>query len=247
MNLVDLHTVAPAFLAFFVAAFLKGITGLGFSTICLPILTTFLDLKVSIPLVIVPSLASNVLVMAQAGRFTEAFGRFWPIYISAIPGLVLGVSVLHAVQSSLSRAVLGGVLLVYALWALRAKAVVLPTRAAAWLAGPVGFATGVVNGITGSQVMPVLPFFLALRLDTDLFVQAINLSFTLSSVVMLGLLSGIGLLTAPIAITAGFGVFPVALGVVLGGKLRRALAEERFRRIVLLFLMVVGVSLIVRI
>ena len=165
---MDVQTLIAVLVAFFIAAFLKGITGLGFSTVCLPILTTFLDLKVSIPLVIVPSLASNALVMVQAGWFREALGRFWLLYVSAIPGVVLGVFVLTSVRSSLSRAMLGGILLVYALWALRTQSKGLPQQVEAWLASPVGFITGVVNGVTGSQVMPILPFLLALRLHKDL-------------------------------------------------------------------------------
>jgi len=151
---VDTWIVAYVCLAFFVSAFLKGITGLGFSTICLPILSTVLDLKTSIPLVIVPSLASNVLVMAQAGHFNQAIRRFWLVYLSAIPGLGLGVYVLTSVPGSLSRAVLGAVLMCYALWALRSPAVGLSSSWETRLASPVGFLTGIINGVTGSQVMP---------------------------------------------------------------------------------------------
>lgn len=243
---MDFQTVIPVSLAFFFAAFLKGITGLGFSTICLPILTTFVDLKTSIPLVIVPSLSSNALVMAQAGRFKETLGRFWPIYVSAIPGLVLGVYVLNAIHSSISRAILGAVLVVYAMWAVRTKAIGLPKHFVAWLASPVGFSTGFINGVTGSQVMPILPFLLSLQLNKDTFVQAINLSFTLSSLIMLLLLSRVGLLTPQVVGTSFFGIIPVAIGISLGGKLRGALSEETFRKVVLIFLLVIGFSLIMR-
>lgn len=244
---MDTQTAAYVFLAFFAAAFLKGITGLGFSTICLPILSTFIDLKAAIPLVLIPSLASNVLVMAQAGRFKEALQRFWPLYISAIPGLVLGVSVLSSVKSSWSRAILGASLFAFALWSWRTQAFTLSTQAERRWSGPVGLITGVVNGITGSQVMPVLPFLLALQLHRDLFVQAINLSFTLSSLVMLMLLSRFGILSLDILGVAAVGILPVALGIFLGGKLRQRLPDDAFRKVVLVFLLVIGLSLMIRV
>lgn len=245
---MDIWTTVYVFLAFFAAAFLKGITGLGFSTICLPILSTFIDLKAGIPLVIVPSLSSNVLVMAQAGRFQEALRRFWPLYISAIPGLILGVSVLSSVKSSWSRAVLGAILFIYALWAWRTQtSIALSSQAERRWFIPVGLVTGVVNGITGSQVMPALPFMLALQLHKDLFVQAINLSFTLSSLVMLVLLSRFGILSWDILGVAVVGILPVALGIFLGGKLRQRLPDDAFRKVVLVFLLVIGLSLVVRI
>ncbi len=242
-----IRTLTHVLLAFFVAASLKGITGLGFSTICLPILSTFIDLKVAIPLVIIPSLSSNILVMIQAGRFKEALQRFWPLYISAIPGLMLGVSVLSSVKSSWSRAVLGAILFMFALWAWRTQALVLSKTAERRWSGPVGLVTGVVNGITGSQVMPVLPFLLALQLHKDLFVQAINLSFTLSSLVMLVLLSRFGMLSFGTLGVAAVGILPVAIGIFLGGKLRQRLPDEAFRKVVLIFLLVLGLSLMIRV
>ena len=165
--------IGPVLLAFFIAAFLKGITGLGFSTICLPILTTFIDLKTSIPLVIVPSLSSNVLVMIQAGQFRTSLKRFWPLYLSAIPGLVIGVFILITVQSTLSRALLGGILILYAVWALRTRVTMLTKRAEVGLAPAVGFVTGLVYGMTGSQVIPIVPFLFSVRLPPDTFVQTI--------------------------------------------------------------------------
>ncbi len=185
--------------------------------------------------------------MVQVGRFQEALQRFWPLYISAIPGLMLGVSVLSSVKSSWSRAVLGAILFIFALWSWRGQTRVFSTSAERWWSGPVGLTTGVVNGITGSQVMPVLPFLLALQLHKDLFVQAINLSFTLSSLVMLVLLSRFGLLSLSTLDLATAGIAPVALGIFLGGKLRQRLPDEAFRKVVLVFLLVLGLSLMVRV
>ena len=236
--------IGPVLLAFFIAAFLKGITGLGFSTICLPILTTFIDLKTSIPLVIVPSLSSNVLVMIQAGQFRASLKRFWPLYLSAIPGLVIGVSILMSVQSTLSRALLGGILILYAVWAIRTQVTVLTKRAEVGLAPPVGFVTGLVYGMTGSQVMPIVPFLLSVHGPIDIFVQTINVSATLSGLIMLGLLGRVGLLSGSMIGTAVLGIIPVALGIFMGGQLRRKLPEEAFRNLVLLFLILMGLTLL---
>jgi uncharacterized membrane protein YfcA len=49
-----------------VAGGIKGLTGIGFPTSCLPIMALRLDLKAAIPLVIVPSIVSNLAVMRQA-------------------------------------------------------------------------------------------------------------------------------------------------------------------------------------
>ena len=106
---VDPQIVVLVQLAFLASAFLKGITGLGFSTICLGLLASAVDLKVAIPLVLIPSLSSNAFVMLQARRFGEAIRRFWLVFLSALPGLVLGLWVLGSVRSEQARVVLGAV------------------------------------------------------------------------------------------------------------------------------------------
>ena len=234
-----------SFSVFFFSAFLKGITGLGFSTICLPILCVAIDIKTAIPMVILPSIASNLLVMAEAGRFGEAWGRFRLLYLSALPGLILGLSLLGSVASAVPRTVLGMVLVSYAIWALSRKQLLLPRAPARALKIPVGLTTGFINGLTGSQVMPVLPYLISLNLDKNLFVQSINIHFTLSSLVMLLGLGSLGLLTPSLLLTALVGVIPVALGIKLGGLIRKRLSPGIYRRLVLFFLILVGLNLLI--
>ena len=212
---------------FFIAAALKGITGLGFSTIGLGLLGGFLDLRVAIPMLLLPSLASNVLVMWQARGFVAALDRFWPMYLAAVPGLVIGVQVLRSADGDLTRAALGLVLVLYSAWALGSRTPRLRAGAERWLRTPVGFLTGLVNGVTGSQVMPVLPYLLALDLRKDLLVQVINISFTVGSLLMLALLGGFGLLTGPLLLLGMAGIVPVALGIRLGGRVPLTPARRR--------------------
>ena len=103
---METNILIIAFASFFGAAFIKGLTGLGFMSICLPLISSFIDIMVAIPLVVIPSLASNAMVIAQARRTSESLRRFWPLYLSALPGLYVGVSVLHQTGNSVAKAVL---------------------------------------------------------------------------------------------------------------------------------------------
>ena len=240
------ETIVVVFAAFFFAAFVKGTTGLGFSTACLPILTMAIGLKATLPLLIIPSLASNLIVMRAAGHFRATIRRFWPLFLAAIPGLVLGLLLLTRIDQLYAAAVLGLVLILYGLFALANPQLTLPRALVGPLAVPTGLLTGTVNGLTGSQVMPVLPYLLALRLEPDRFVQAINCSFTLSSLVMAVGLTRIGLMTLETAAVSVAGVVFVFLGVSLGNRVRRVLSPEQFRRAVLLLLIAAGGILLVK-
>ena len=233
-------------LTFFFAAFAKGTTGLGFSTTCLPFLVYAIGLKAALPLLIIPSLASNILVMRDAGHFKETVTRFWPLFVTAVPGIVIGLWLLNNVDSRLSAAVLGGVLVLYCVFALMNPRLVLPPSLEKPLAPLAGFSTGILNGLTGSQVMPVLPYLLSLQLEPNRFVQAINCSFTLSSLVMAAGLAQLGLMTVETVLISSLGLVLVWAGIKIGGSVRRHLSPQVFRILILLFLTVLGASLVVR-
>jgi hypothetical protein len=230
----------------FAAAFVKGVTGLGFSTVCLALLVTVVGLADSLPLVIVPSLASNALVMIDAGGFRPTLARFWPLYLALPPGMAAGLWLLADDGAGLGTLVLGLVLTGYAAFGLARPGLRLPPGWERPLAAPVGLLTGVVNGLTGSQIMPILPYLFALPLAPARFVQAINISFTLCSLIMAAGLARIGLMTWEAAAISLVGLLPMALGVRLGGRLRDRLSPEAFRRAVLALLLVLGAQLAVR-
>ncbi|MGK0272475.1 MAG: putative membrane protein YfcA, partial [Cocleimonas sp.] len=164
---MDSFTLIYIFTVFFASAFLKSLTGLGFSTICLGFLAAVLDIKLAILLVLLPSLSSNLLVMWQAGRFIEAFKRFWPLYLSAIPGLLLGIWYLGNSDNEIPKALLGALLILYGVWGLINGLMTLTKKQEKQLSLPVGFISGVANGVTGSQIMPIMPYLLSLKLDRD--------------------------------------------------------------------------------
>lgn len=228
------------------AATAKGLTGLGFSTTCLPFLALAVGLKETLPLLIIPSLASNLVVMAGAGRFRETWARFWPMFAATVPGLVLGLWLLGQADGVQAAAVLGVVLLGYCAFAFAKPGFRLDQRFERPLAPLSGVLTGVINGLTGSQVMPALPYLMALHLERNLFVQAINVSFTLSSLIMAAGLAKLGLMHWDAVILSTIGILLATSGVRLGERIRNRLGPDQFRSAVLLMLAAAGFSLIVR-
>jgi len=60
---MDTHILIIVYTTFFAAAFIKGLTGLGFVSLCLPVIAIFIKLEQAIPLVVLPSLISNVMII----------------------------------------------------------------------------------------------------------------------------------------------------------------------------------------
>lgn len=219
---------------------------MGFSTLCLAFLAVFIDLKLAIPLVFLPSLSSNIMVMMDAGRFAEALKRFWLLYVSALPGLVLGIWFLNASQNETPKVILGTVMLLYGIWGLKNGVSQLSAKKEKQLVMPVGLLSGVVNGLTGSQIMPIMPYLLSLKLDRDLFIQTINCAFTFNTLIMIIGLGKLGLVTLPVVYLSASGIVPVALGIFLGGQIRKRVSEDMYRKMVLILLIIVGINLATR-
>jgi uncharacterized membrane protein YfcA len=228
------------------AALVKGITGLGFSTTCLPFLVLAVGLEKAIALVLLPSLASNLIVMRAAGHFRETLVRFWPMLAATVPGLLLGLWVLGRAETGALAAVLGGVLIAYCLYGLSGARFALSAGAERRLQPASGFSTGLVNGMTGSQILPILPFLLSLNLTPDRFVQAMNVSFTLSSLIMALGLARLGHLSVESGLVSMLGIAFVFAGVRIGTRIRRSLSPEIFRKAVLVLLILLGAGLIVQ-
>lgn len=245
----DLYS--PAQIAFIFAVYLfaataKGVTGLGFSTICLAPLALVVGLKAALPLLIVPSVSSNILVMVGAGQFGQTLRRFWPMLMATVPGLLLGLWLLGAVDGARAGAVLGVVLLVFVVFSFARPNMRLPARLEAPLQPLSGLLTGVVNGITGSQVMPSMPFLMALHLERNMFIQAINCSFTMSSLIMIAGLAQLGLLTLDALLVSILGTVFALSGIRLGERIRHRLSPGTFRLAILVMLTAMGISLILR-
>lgn len=242
----DLTTAAAVLAVFLIAAVIKGVTGLGYATSAIPMLALFLGVKAAIPLVLIPSLTSNLILMRQAGAFSTLAWRFKWLYVGAIIGVGLGLAILNGIASATAEIVLGAVLVLYCLYAWAQPHALLPKRTEQPLAPAIGFATGTVNGLTGAQTIPLLPYLLSLGLTPNQVVQASNISFTLSSCAMLIGMGAAGWMTPGVLALSIVGLVPTFLGVTIGGRVRRRLAPDLFRRFVIMVLGLSGLALILK-
>lgn len=241
---MDSQILIIVYATFFAAAFIKGLTGLGFVSLCLPVIALFMKLEEAIPLVALASLISNVIIIYQTGKLKQSLRRFWLLYISAFPGIYAGVMVLNVAGNYAAKIILGILSIAYSLLLLLKIDVSIPVKNERYLSVPVGLTNGFLNGLTGTQIIPMLPYLLSLKLDRNGMINAINVGFTLSITMLLIIFGSFDLITLETMKYSIIGAIPVALGIYLGGKLRHNVSEERFRLAVLIILIIIGVNLI---
>ena len=122
----------------------------------------------------------------------------------------------------------------------------MPPRAEPWLSPLVGLATGLVTGATGVFVIPAVPYLQALNLDRDGLIQALGLSFTVSTVALAAGLAREGALPLAAGAASLVTLAPALLGMAAGQWLRGRVSAPTFRRAFLIGLLLLGAHLALR-
>lgn len=234
------------FLIFTAAGFVKGVTGMGLPTVAMGLLGILMPLPAAASLLVIPSFVTNVWQLCSGPSARVIFRRLWPMMVFIIIGTVAGSFWLVSIAPLWSSFGLGVALMVYAGYALCSPAIHVPARLECWLSLLMGLVTGLVTGATGVFVMPAVPWLQSLRFSRDELVQALGLSFTIST---LALAAGLYLHDAwqvgQLSLS-GLAIIPALIGMWLGQKVRMRISLRRFRQCFLLFLMVLGLELISR-
>nr|WP_288466712.1 sulfite exporter TauE/SafE family protein [uncultured Pseudomonas sp.] len=231
---------------FLAAGLVKGVTGMGLPTVAMGLLGTVMAPAAAAAILVVPSFVTNLWQLFSGPALAPLLRRLWPMMLCIVLGTLAASTLLVVATPLWSGFWLGIALIVYALYALLAPALRVSARLERWLSPVVGLATGVVTGATGVLVMPAVPYLGSLNLSRDELVQALGLSFSVSTLALaIGLywhgafqVSQLGTSTAAIA--------PALLGMWLGQRLRARISPVRFRQCFMAFLILLGLELAAR-
>lgn len=228
---------------FFAAGMVKGVTGMGLPTVAMGILGTTMPASMAAAMLVLPSFITNVWQLLAGPAMVKLLRRLWPLLATICVGTVGGSLLLVHVNPLWSGFALGVALMVYAVYALVAPVFVVPVNTERWVSPLVGLLTGIITGATGVFVMPAVPYISALNLNKDELVQALGLSFTVSTVALaVGLLVHGAFRLEQLGLST-WAVFPALLGMWLGGHVRARISPKRFKQFFLVFLVVLGVEL----
>lgn len=238
-----LPLVAATFLA---AGIVKGVTGMGLPTVAMGVLGALLSPLAAAALLILPSMVTNIWQLVAGPDLRQVLRRLWPMMLASLIGTLIAAPFLTHGDTGLATAALGGVLLAYALYTLLAPPLRIPARVEVWASPLIGLITGLIAGATGVFVIPAVPYLQALGLNRDDLVQALGLSFTVSTVALaLGLASNQIWQADQLLLSAG-AVVPALIGMWAGQRLRHRISPATFRRWFLIMLACLGTEMLLR-
>jgi len=233
-------------LIFIVAGLVKGITGMGLPTVAMGLLSILIPLPVAAALLIIPSLVTNVWQLFSGPSLIKMLKRLWLMMLFVMLGTIGGAVLLMNIDPSWSSLGLGIALIFYAGYALLSPVFIVPRKAEKWLSPAIGGITGLVTGATGVFVMPAVPYLQSLNFNKDELIQALGLSFSISTIALaIGLFMHGSFHFEQLSLSA-VAIVPALLGMWVGQKIRAKISPKRFRQFFLLFLVILGLELILR-
>ncbi|MYZ44400.1 sulfite exporter TauE/SafE family protein [Schauerella aestuarii] len=233
--------IAGVFLA---AGVVKGVVGLGLPTVAMALLALLMPPAQAAALLIVPSLATNLWQMCPVATLPGVLRRIGGMQVGVCVGTLGGAWMLGAPAGAWATVSLGAALIAYALWGLSGASIRVPARAE-WVWGPlVGMLTGLVTAATGVFAVPAVPYLQALGLPREALIQAMGVSFTVSTLALAAGLMMNGSYDIASAGASFWMLAPALLGMALGQGLRKTMSPQVFRRVFLGSLLLLGGYLI---
>lgn len=214
---------------FVLAGFVKGVIGLGLPTIAVGILGVVMAPAQAAALLVVPNLITNGWQIATGPKMLAMLRRLWPVLLAICLGTWAGAGLLQQEKDGTATLWLGAALILYAAVGLKAAKLRVPAGWEIWLGPVIGFTTGVVTAATGVFVLPAVPYLQALGFDKDELVQALGISFIVSTVALSFGLIGAGALNMTVAWQSGLALVPALIGMGAGQFVRNRISPATFK------------------
>jgi uncharacterized protein len=230
---------------FVLAGIVKGVTGLGLPTVSMGLLAVVMSPLQAAALVVLPTFLTNIWQLVAGPSLKPITARLWPMMAAICLGTWAGAGLMTGSYARYGTLFLGATLIVYALTALASLHIKVTKAHEPWLGPIAGAVTGVVAAATGVFMIPSVPYLQAIGFDKEDFVQALGLTFTVSTIALSVNLALAGALRISLAGPTLIVLAMAALGMWAGQELRLRLSPRAFRRWFLIGLALLGAYLAV--
>lgn len=210
---------------FLLAGFVKGAIGLGLPTVSIGLLGLLMSPAQAAAILVAP----NVWQALAGGGLAALVRRLWPVLVGICVGTFIGAVLLPHDDTGRATVWLGVALALYAALGLVEVNFKVPRHAETWLGLVMGAATCATTVATGIFVIPGTPYVQALQFERDKLVQALGLSFTVSTITLALALAHAGEIRGSLAGPSLLALGGALMGMALGQLVRGRVRAETFR------------------
>ncbi|MEM8876914.1 MAG: sulfite exporter TauE/SafE family protein [Pseudomonadota bacterium] len=245
-----LQTGALIFVVFVLAGFVKGVVGVGMPTIAVGLLTASIGLQPALALMVVPTFITNLWQGLAGPHLMGLLRRLWSYLLAATLFTGAGVALLVWLNHPLLPLILAASLIGYGTAALMKFRMETQPHQEVALSPALGAMNGLLMGLTGSGTVPGIFYFDSLALGRDAMVQAMGLLFLVITgalaITLAALASESGSIDSRYLTLSALCLIPSFIGIQIGAVLRHRLSEARFRQVLYIAIIAMGVVIAFR-
>lgn len=243
----DAITFAVITLAMVLGGAVKGVTGIGLPIVAMAFILHFVDPIVTLAILVLPILITNLWQAARSGNIMRPLRRFWPMILTFLIFLFVGAQLVVALDTNVLFGVLGVCVVAFSASNLfRPRPHPLTPATEKW-AGPVaGALGGLLGGLSTIWGPPMMMLLMMLKLDKDEWVRTIGLVWFSGAVPLTIAYWQNGVLNADTAPLSAYACIPGMVGIRIGELVRDRIPQDTFRKVLLAALVIIGLNLIRR-
>ncbi|MEA3337364.1 MAG: sulfite exporter TauE/SafE family protein [Chloroflexota bacterium] len=225
----------------FSAALTQSLIGFGWALVAMPLLAELLGIQIAAPLVALLALSLESFLVIRY-RFDLSLSAIWQLVIGAMVGIPLGILALGYLDETVILTIMGVLVIIYSLTVL--SGLKMPRLEGSIWAYGVGLVAGTLAGAYNAPGPPVIIYGQCRRWSPLVFKGNLQAFFVATGVfVVLGHVVAGNLVPA---VWRGYlvALAPVGLGILAGQRLEGRVNPEQFRKLVLVALIVIGLTLV---
>jgi hypothetical protein len=225
----------------FLASFLQSLSGFGFAIVVMPVLTLMLGLQTAAPLVALTALTVYVINVTRFRRAING-GEVLRLGLASALGVPIGIWALANLDPALVKQALGLVLILFALYSL-ARPTVAWMPSPRWVY-PAGFIAGCLAGAYNTPGPPAILYGRLRQWPRDEFRAGLQTLFLVNGLLVVSSHLLAGHLTTQVLTYCLYTVPALILGIFLASRIDSRVDRGRFRTLVTVMILLLGLSLV---
>lgn len=220
-----------------VSSIVQGATSFGFSLLALPLLGYFYELKVIVPTLVIFSIVLNLIILIRL-RLVPKIKELLLLAFFAICFIPLGVKILIFVDESLLKKIVGILLIVISIIMFKGVTLNLKHKRVSYVIA--GILSGILNGAVSLSGPPIVVLLASDNKNKNEFRASLTFLFLLLNVVTIVLFTNNGLFENKEIINLIYFIPVMIIGTFMGIYLGNKIDDQKFKKIVLILLMCMG-------
>ena len=219
------------------AAFLQGLTGFGFALIALPLLEFFIDIRISVPLMV---LLGTLISLHLSLRLRKSINlkSVLTLTLATLPGIPLGTYALkHLPTQGLSIGI-GAVMILFTSYMLLLKP--KPRELGMAATSLAGLSCGVIGSSIGAGGPPIIIYTTLQPWDKDQAKGTMAFYFSICGLLTIASHAFSGMITEEIMHMYTMSLPSLAAGIWLGTSAYKRLSDDSYKRLAFILVFILG-------